>query len=81
MAIQKAAATALDNDAIADKVKAKYYRRLNKLVTMLQSVGFECKMPGGTYFLYTKAPKSAGNTLFENAEQAHVGILQEPVEA
>ncbi len=70
MAIQKAAATALDNDSIADAVRTKYFRRLNKLVNMLQSVGFDCKMPGGTYFLYTKSPKAAGSTTFENSEQA-----------
>jgi LL-diaminopimelate aminotransferase len=70
MAIQKAAAVALDNDTISDAIRQKYHRRLTKLVSTLRSVGFECNMPGGTYFLYTQSPKSAGTTVFENSEQA-----------
>jgi LL-diaminopimelate aminotransferase len=70
MAIQKAAATGLDDDSIPSRIRAKYHRRLQKLVRMLRSVGFSCDMPGGTYFLYTRAPKSAGQTAFDNAEQA-----------
>ena len=58
MATQKAAAAALDNDSIPAAINAKYRRRLNKLVEMLKSCGFDCQMPGGSYFLYTKAPKS-----------------------
>lgn len=77
MAIQKAAAAALDNDSIADAVRQKYHRRLTKLVTMLQSVGFDCKMPGGTYFLYTRSPKAAGNTVFESSEQASQMLITE----
>jgi LL-diaminopimelate aminotransferase len=70
MAIQKAAATALDNDSLSDAIRQKYQRRLSKLVATLRSVGFDCNMPGGTYFLYTKSPKSAGSKVFENSEQA-----------
>jgi LL-diaminopimelate aminotransferase len=70
-AIQKAAAAALDDATIPGKTKAKYQRRLQKLVAMLQRCGFQAKMPGGTYFLYTKAPKgAAGGLTFENAEAA-----------
>jgi LL-diaminopimelate aminotransferase len=80
MAIQKAAATALDNDSLADAVRQKYQRRLKKLVQTLRSVGFDCNMPGGTYFLYTRAPKSSGSTVFENAEQAsHHLITQQSI--
>ena len=47
----------------------KYLRRLKKLVAMLKSVGFECEVPGGSYFLYTKAPKGmADGTVFADAE-------------
>ena len=56
IATQKAAAVALDNDAIPNEVNAKYRRRLKKLVDALNDCGFECEMPGGTYFLYAKAP-------------------------
>ncbi|MFO0905353.1 MAG: LL-diaminopimelate aminotransferase [Pirellulales bacterium] len=70
-AIQKAAAAALDDATIPGKTKTKYQRRLQKLVAMLQRCGFQAKMPGGTYFLYTKAPKgAAGGLTFENAEAA-----------
>ncbi|MDX1946458.1 MAG: LL-diaminopimelate aminotransferase [Pirellulaceae bacterium] len=70
-AIQNAAAAALDDDSIPVRIRAKYKRRLEKLVAMLKSCGFQCQMPGGTYFLYTRAPKGlADGTKFENAEAA-----------
>ena len=70
-AIQNAAAAALDDDAISVRTRTKYQRRLEKLVAMLGRCGFRCQMPGGTYFLYTKAPKGLKDgTKFENAEAA-----------
>ncbi len=40
-------------------------------MAMLRRCGFSCQMPGGTYFLYTRAPKGlADGTQFENAEAA-----------
>ncbi|MFO0819552.1 MAG: LL-diaminopimelate aminotransferase [Pirellulales bacterium] len=70
MAIQKAAAAALDDAAIPGQTRAKYQRRLEKLVAMLARCGFQVKMPGGTYFLYAAAPKSGGGLPFNNAEDA-----------
>lgn len=70
-AIQNAAAFALDDDEIPRRIRAKYKRRLEKLVATLSKAGFQAKMPGGTYFLYTPAPKGlADGTKFENAEAA-----------
>jgi LL-diaminopimelate aminotransferase len=70
-AIQNAAAAALDDDEIPRRTRAKYLRRLQKLVAMLSKAGFAAKMPGGTYFLYVPAPKGlADGTRFENAEAA-----------
>ncbi len=69
-AIQKAAALALDNLDIADRTREKYRRRLEKLVQVLNQAGFQAKMPGGSYFLYAKSPKGAGNRTFANAEEA-----------
>jgi LL-diaminopimelate aminotransferase len=70
-AIQNAAASALDDDEIPRHTRAKYKRRLEKLVAMLSRCGFMAKMPGGTYFLYVPAPKGlADGTKFENAEAA-----------
>ncbi|MBW8885372.1 MAG: aminotransferase class I/II-fold pyridoxal phosphate-dependent enzyme, partial [Planctomycetia bacterium] len=70
-AIQNAAAFALDDDEIPRRTRAKYKRRLEKLVATLRAAGFEAKMPGGTYFLYVPAPKGlADGTKFETAEAA-----------
>jgi LL-diaminopimelate aminotransferase len=78
IAIQKAAAAALDDDEIPRRTRAKYRRRLEKLVATLKSCGFECRMPGGTYFLYTRAPKGLANGLqFENAEAAAQYLIVE----
>jgi LL-diaminopimelate aminotransferase len=70
-AIQQAGAAGLDDESIPQRIRAKYERRLEKLVAMLKSCGFKCSMPGGTYFLYAASPKGlADGTKFENAEQA-----------
>jgi LL-diaminopimelate aminotransferase len=76
IAVQKAAAAALDNDEIPKRVNAKYRRRMEKLVAALQSVGFDAQMPGGTYFLYVKSPKSGGGTTFETAEDASQYLIR-----
>jgi LL-diaminopimelate aminotransferase len=78
IAIQKAAITALDDPSIPLRTKTKYERRLRKLVAMLGRAGFTCEMPGGTYFLYTPAPKgAAGGRTFENAEAASQFLIHE----
>ncbi|MEO8496757.1 MAG: LL-diaminopimelate aminotransferase [Planctomycetota bacterium] len=71
IAIQKAAAAALDDASIPKRTREKYRRRLSKLVETLQSCGFQCSMPGGSYFLYTKSPvgTESGET-FVDAESA-----------
>jgi LL-diaminopimelate aminotransferase len=77
MAIQHAAAAALRDPSIPKAVKAKYQRRLEKLVAALKQVGFDAAMPGGTYFLYVKAPKAAGDRTFANAEEASQYLITE----
>src|SRR5437660_1431269 len=57
MAVQQAARLALEHPEIGDRIREKYRRRLEKLVTALNQVGFKAKMPGGTYFLYVRAPR------------------------
>ncbi len=70
LAIQKAAVVALDNDEILNETRRKYHRRLRKLVETLRELGFQCEMPGGTYFLYAKAPIGVENgPKFQNAEE------------
>lgn len=78
IAIQKAAITALDDASIPERTRAKYRRRLEKLVAMLRRCGFTCAMPGGTYFLYTPAPTGAADgRVFENAEAASQYLIHE----
>ncbi|MCC5788642.1 MAG: LL-diaminopimelate aminotransferase [Opitutales bacterium] len=59
LAIQKAAAKALDNPSITEKISAKYSRRMDLLVKSLKAAGFSAKKPKGSFFLYVKAPKAA----------------------
>jgi len=84
IAIQKAAAAALDDPEIPQRTRAKYRRRMEKLVATLRRCGFQCDMPGGTYFLYTPSPKSFANggpggtpVHFENAEAASQYLITE----
>ena len=77
MAIQKAAAAALADPAIPRQVREKYRRRLEKLVSVLRSVGFDCQVPGGTYFLYTKSPKGAGDRSFVSAQEASQFLIHD----
>ncbi|HJZ89793.1 MAG TPA: LL-diaminopimelate aminotransferase [Gemmataceae bacterium] len=77
MAIQHAAAVALRTPEIPKEVCAKYSRRLAKLVAALQRVGFPCRMPGGTYFLYAKAPVAAAGREFKSAEDVSQFLIHE----
>jgi LL-diaminopimelate aminotransferase len=77
MAIQQAARTALEHPEIADRIREKYRRRLQKLVAALGQVGFQAKMPSGTYFLYVRAPKACTGQTFANAEEASQFLITE----
>lgn len=77
MAVQHAAAQALRTPSIAEAVRVKYERRLRKLVKALSAVGFAAAMPGGTYFLYVRAPVAAGDRTFANAEEASQFLIRE----
>ena len=71
IAVQKAAARALDDPEIPRRAREKYHRRLRKLVDVLRRCGFQCSMPGGTYFLYVPSPTGVvGGPAFETAEAA-----------
>jgi len=59
LAIQNAAATALDNPGITEQIAEKYSRRMDLLVDALTEAGFEVKKPQGSFFLYTAIPQSA----------------------
>ena len=77
MAVQQAAAEALRHPEIGDAVREKYRRRLRKLVEALSQVGFDVKMPSGTYFLYAKAPKGGAGRTFANAEEVSQFLITE----
>ncbi len=78
IAIQKAAVTALDDESIPVRVRSKYRRRMEKLVAALSACGFRCQMPGGSYFLYTPAPKGVENgPAFDSAEAASQYLITE----
>jgi len=78
IAIQKAAATALADPTIPQRIRAKYERRLQKLVATLNALGFQAKMPGGTYFLYAKAPAGIeGGPRFATAEDCSQFLIRE----
>jgi LL-diaminopimelate aminotransferase len=59
LAIQHAAAYALDHPEITQKIADKYSRRMNGLVEVLSKLGFNAKKPKGSFFLYVKAPRAA----------------------
>ncbi|MGA2256147.1 MAG: LL-diaminopimelate aminotransferase [Thermoguttaceae bacterium] len=78
IAVQKAAAAALDDPSIPRNAREKYGRRLRKLVATLRGCGFDCQVPGGTYFLYTASPKGlAGGIRFDTAEAASQFLITE----
>src|SRR5208337_3657562 len=78
IAVQKSAAAALDDPSIPRNVREKYCRRLRKLVATLRDCGFDCQMPGGTYFLYTASPKGVADGIrFSTAEAASQFLITE----
>ncbi len=78
IAIQKAAITALDDDSIPRRIREKYHRRLKKLVAALSRCAFDCRMPGGSYFLYTRSPRGVeSGPSFASAEAASQYLITE----
>ena len=43
----------------------------------LRQVGFQAKMPSGTYFLYARAPRGCAGRTFANAEEASQFLIHE----
>ncbi len=78
LAIQKAGVVALDDPSIPRDANIKYHRRLQKLVITLKQLGFEAEVPGGSYFLYVKAPKGLEEgPKFANAEEVSQYLIRE----
>ncbi len=77
-AIQKAGVYALDHPEITAEITAKYERRLRAMAAVLAEMGFNAKMPAGTFYLYVRMPKSVkGGRQFANAEEFSEFLITE----
>jgi LL-diaminopimelate aminotransferase len=77
-AIQKAGVYALNHPEITNEISAKYERRLRAMSSALADIGFDAKMPAGTFYLYVKMPKSVKNgRTFSNAEEFSEFLISE----
>lgn len=75
-AIQEAASIGIIDQKIVNNIINHYKERLIKMVNVLKRVGFDAKMPAGTFYLYVKAPKGAKNINFANAEEAALYLIK-----
>jgi len=78
-AIQKAAAWALDHHReITPTICEKYRRRLAALTETLRDLGFDARMPQGSFYLYVAIPRGTrdGRT-FETAEDFSQWMIRE----
>ncbi len=79
-AIQKAAIIALDDQAnITPKICEKYLRRLTSMTKTLKKIGFDAKVPQGSFYQYVKAPKALadGAVTFANGEEFSQWLIKE----
>jgi LL-diaminopimelate aminotransferase len=82
LAIQKACADSLDHPEITQQIAAKYSRRMDGLVSVLNKNGLNARKPRGSFFLYVKAPKAATGSNgqrvgFEKAETFSQWLITE----
>jgi LL-diaminopimelate aminotransferase len=82
LAIQHATAHGLDHPGITEKIAAKYSRRMDALVAVLTTAGFNARKPKGSFFLYVKAPKTAvrkagARMEFRSAEEVSQWLITE----
>jgi len=75
-AIQHAACKGIADRSLAEAICKHYEQRLRRMVEVLRGVGFDAKMPGGTFYLYVKAPKAAGSVQFKNAEEVSLYLIE-----
>ncbi|MCF7849027.1 MAG: aminotransferase class I/II-fold pyridoxal phosphate-dependent enzyme [Kiritimatiellales bacterium] len=75
-AIQLAACAGIADMRLAEEICGHYEKRLRRMVEILRDVGFDAKMPGGTFYLYVKAPTGAGDVEFANAEEASLHLIE-----
>jgi LL-diaminopimelate aminotransferase len=76
-AIQVAACAGIADMALSESIREHYRVRLEKMTQVLKNAGFDAEMPGGTFFMYTAAPKSGGGKEFATAEDASQYLIRE----
>lgn len=77
-AIQKAGITALENPQITEETAAKYSRRHDMLVEVLNNIGLKVTKPKGSFYLYVAAPKGVkGGPTFKTAEDFSQFLIKE----
>jgi len=80
LAVQNASAVAFENPQITLDTAAKYSHRMDRLVKILRGAGFAAENPAGSFFLYTRAPKStsgAKSQTFPNGESFSKWLIEE----
>ncbi len=82
LAIQAACAHALDHPEYTEAISAKYSRRMDGLVGVLNKYGFGVAKPKGSFFLYARCPKAARNAdgsrvTFAKAEDVSQWLITE----
>ena len=82
LAVQEACALSLDHPEITEGISAKYSRRMDTLVGVLNKHGFAAKKPRGSFFLYVRCPriavgKDGTRATFENAESFSQWMITE----
>jgi LL-diaminopimelate aminotransferase len=76
-AIQVAACAGIADVGLSEDIRNHYERRLRKLTACLNRAGFDAQMPGGTFYLYTRAPGGAGSASFATGEEASQHLIRE----
>ena len=80
LALQNASAVAFENPQITRDTSAKYSRRMDSLVQILQKAGFPAEKPAGSFSSYSRAPKSATGAkeqVFPNGEAFSKWLIEE----
>lgn len=76
-AIQHAACVGIADRSLVEAIREHYRGRLERMVEVLRGVGFDARMPGGTFYLYVRAPRGAGDLNFASAEEASQYLIRE----
>jgi len=54
--VQAAAVVALGDDAHVEEQRARYHERLTYFADVLNAAGLSCRVPGGSFYLWARAP-------------------------